>query len=149
MRTIVYITTVIVFLFSLNSRGQTYQFNLDEIYLGIAQEEVNDFELINSEISNSEKFKFRKAIRIAKMEQNTLNFNSSQRIFALTEVDYLRLVRRTANQSNDSVEFISKLSVELPSLKDIIESDASYADLYNTVRPATFYGRIEALPDVL
>tara|TARA_R110002012_G_scaffold50885_1_gene131582 strand:+ start:365 stop:814 length:450 start_codon:yes stop_codon:yes gene_type:complete len=149
MKTYINITAALVFLFSIHSNAQVFQDQLDEIYLGSAKIELNDFILLNSEISNSDRFKFSKALRAARNGQDSLVFTSDKYRLALTEVEYLKLIRRTANQSSDSTEFVTKLSAQMPSLKDIIESDASYTNLYEAVRPATFYGRIEALPDVL
>lgn len=149
MKTVINITTALVFLLSIHSNAQVFQDQLDEIYLGSAKVELNDFILLNSEISNSDRFKFRKALRAARNGQDSLVFTSDEYRLALTEVEYLKLIRRTANQSSDSTEFVTKLGAQMPSLKDIIESDVSYTNLYEAVRPTTFYGRIEALPDVL
>lgn len=149
MKTFINITTALVFLLSIHSNAQVFQDQLDEIYLGSAKVELNDFILLNSEISNSDRFKFRKALRAARNGQDSLVFTSDEYRLALTEVEYLKLIRRTANQSSDSTEFVTKLGAQMPTLKDIIESDASYVDMYDKVRPGTFYGRIEALPDVL
>ena len=149
MKTYINITAALVFLLSIQSNAQVFQDQLDEIYLGSARVELNDFIVLNSEISNIERFKFSKALRAARNGQDSLVFMSDKYRLALTEVEYLKLIRRTANQSSDSTEFVAKLSAELPNLKEVIESDASYVDMYDKVRPATFYGRIEALPDVL
>lgn len=149
MKTLPYIIATTFFLFSASLQAQVFQGELETVYLENTTVSLNDFESVNDEINNSEEFKFRKAIKKARRQADTLVFQNDDRTLEMTEEAYLKTLRRTANQSKDSTEFVSKLVTEMPELKETITENDAYKDLYTTVRPDTFNGKIDALPDVL
>ncbi|WGK65138.1 hypothetical protein [Croceiramulus getboli] len=68
---------------------------------------------------------------------------------SLTELSYLRTLRRAANRSETLAKFRQFLSTEFPILeKDEIKEEV-LKKIYGHLRPRTLNGKLEALPSVL
>ncbi|AGC75616.1 hypothetical protein LX97_00308 [Nonlabens dokdonensis] len=149
MKTIKYIALLLLVFTSYHSTSQVFIGKLEEIYVGYEQVVKNDFDSINSNISNSENFKFKKALKDARRSQDTLELVSNKTKLQISQEEYLKTIRKAANRSNDSTEFISRIVSEFPELKKSIIVNQSFEQLYEIIRPDTFNGRLDALPDVL
>jgi intergrase/recombinase len=88
-------------------------------------------------------------LKDARRSQDTLELVSNKTKLQISQEEYLKTIRKAANRSNDSTEFISRIVSEFPELKKSIIVNQSFEQLYEIIRPDTFNGRLDALPDVL
>jgi predicted nucleotide-binding protein (sugar kinase/HSP70/actin superfamily) len=149
MKTIKYIALLLLAFTSYHSTSQVFIGELEEVHVGYEQFVKNDFDSINNNINNNKNFKFKKALKDARRSQDTLELVGNKTTLQISQEEYLKTIRKAANRSNDSTEFISKIVSEFPELKKTIIANQSFDQLYDIVRPNTFNGRLDALPDVL
>ncbi len=144
-----YIAVILLVLTSYLSNSQVFIGELEEIYLGYEEVTKNDFDSLNNDIKSLENFKFRKALKEARRTKDSLEFVSNKTKLHVSQEEYLKSLRKAANRSSDSTEFIDQLSSQFPELKNLIVTNQSFEDLYEIVRPATINGWLEELPSFL
>jgi hypothetical protein len=142
----------ITLFFSISLSAQTYSSDLETVYLnsGLAVEvEVDEFASENMMILDQEEFNIRKEIRKERGEHNFISFKSNLDQLHVERLDYLVLLRKAANRSENSSAFGEYLINSLPQLENSLIHLSELDRLYLAVRRDTFNGRLEALPFVL
>jgi len=138
------ITIVSVFL-STYVGAQEFQDQLETI---VITNNSSDIKVINDEIKSKD-FNLKKAIKTSKKSHQIIQVQQDTAVVQLSKKSYLKTIKKSANKSADSVEFLHVLSEELPQLEDLICNDDSFKQLYETIRPSTFNGKLDTLPTVL
>ncbi len=93
-------------------------------------------------------FKFRKEIKKVKKEPEFLEYASTDNNIRISKYDYLRLVRRTINQSDTKNEFIDRMTEHFPDTENRFTNTLNLETIYDSARPKTFFGRFDELPRV-
>jgi predicted nucleotide-binding protein (sugar kinase/HSP70/actin superfamily) len=109
MKTIKYIALLLLAFTSYHSTSQVFIGELEEVHVGYEQFVKNDFDSINNNINNNKNFKFKKALKDARRSQDTLELVGNKTTLQISQEEYLKTIRKAANRSNDSTEFISKI----------------------------------------
>lgn len=146
MKNLKRIYIILLLFISFTATSQVFIGELEEIYLGYEEVTKNDFDSLNNDIKSLENFKFRKALKEARRTKDSLEFVSNRTKLHVSQEEYLKTLRKAANRSSDSTEFIDKLSSQFPELKNVIATHESFEELYEIVRPVTFNGWLEELP---
>ncbi|RZS91936.1 hypothetical protein [Aquimarina brevivitae] len=151
MKTII-LTAIALFFASINNAQVLYEDQLGTVYLNDTKEEVvytNDFAAFNLNLTQQETISFAKEIKKAKTTDESLLFLSQFSNLQLPKSYYLKIIRRAANRSKSTKEFIQFLKKNIPELKDQLEFNDTTAALYHLARKNTFNGQIDALPSVI
>ena len=139
--------TVIIARFS---TAQNSSETLDTVYLSKddVSQNLNDFEMFNRQIANDDQTSFREILKGVDKD-NHLRLNEGTQEFALSERNYVKVLRRSVNKSDNFNEFIEHLESRLPELKENFNSDNSLKDLYFSTKDQTLSGKLASLPSVL
>lgn len=113
-----------------------------------ATEAKNTFIDYHAYIMDIGDFKFSKEIKKAKKEPDYLEYASSDNAIRISKYDYLRLVRKSINQSDSKSEFITMMTQQFPDTENSFTNTLNLETFYDSARPRTFFGRFDGLPRV-
>ncbi len=143
------LSTIIFLFISLTALGQEYRDQLDEVVVIQNHIVENSFITTNKELTTTSKLKIRKQIKVAQESNDVLQLSTDSTIVKISKETYLKMIRKSANRSEDHKQFLDQLSRELPLLEESICNDRSFIELYQVVRPQTMNGKLDTLPSVL
>lgn len=106
---------------------------------------TNTFISYNEKIIENEKFKFRQAIRNAKRQNFILEYISDNERIIMSRLDYLKVLKRTMNQSESQEVFIEKMQELFPSQNNEFLNSLNLELLYEQGRKRTFNGYLDGL----
>lgn len=130
-----------------------HETQLETVYLTKTNEKEivykNTFTGYHRNLINADKINFRKEIKIAKKNNNSLQFTSNKRDIELKLSSYLKIIRKAANQSKNVESFQLLLNDLLLQLESHFYINEDLDELYAVTRKSTFNGKINTLPGVL
>ena len=106
-----------------------------------------DFLLFTEMLTNDKDFKFRKEIKLAKKQGNTLYFYTDTRVYYISKVEYLKKLRRATNRSETPTEFFDRIRSYYPELESVPWMEFNFHELYTNLRKNTLHGYLHTLSD--
>lgn len=106
---------------------------------------INTFASYNQKVIKNKNFRFRKAIREAKQVNLILEFISVDDRILMSKLDYLRMLRRTLNQSASEEIFLEKMNDFFPLENHRFLKSLELKLLYENGRRLTFNGYLNTL----
>lgn len=97
----------------------------------------------NTSILAAEEFRFHKEIKKARQDSGILEYRSNDNTILISKLDYLKLLRKTINQSDTEKEFFEAIGTYFD---DNLIHILDLASVYDTTRGQTFYGYFDGLP---
>ncbi|PKV49818.1 hypothetical protein ATE84_1856 [Aquimarina sp. MAR_2010_214] len=137
---------------SISNAQIIYEDQLETVYLNENAEEVvytNSFSNFNNDLIAINKIDFKNQIQKANQNNDRLLFLSERSNLEILTATYLKIIRKSANRSNNSESFKAFLNKKLPELINQFKKDNNLEELYIISRKNTFNGKIDALPSVL
>lgn len=141
---------IILVLSTFGLNAQEYKEQLAPIYITVAknrQLSTNSFTALHRKLISKNDFKFSREIKQAVRDESILVFFSEDDFFTIDKADYLKLIRKAANRSEDVAEFTSFLKERLPKIEAQLESDPSLKHLFEVAQQHTFHGKLHELPE--
>ncbi len=154
MKTITYIC-FILFVFGFVTNPTAYsQYPSNTQSLEIPAEDVdvrefkNTFVDYHSYILNDETFRFRNEIKKVKNEDDYLEYASADNNIRISKLDYMRLMRKTVNQSDTKQEFMKHVNTYFVDKDQRFAEQVDFEAIYDATLATTFYGYFDGLPRI-
>ncbi|OAB80387.1 hypothetical protein [Cochleicola gelatinilyticus] len=141
---------IILLIPSVNLTAQDYKEQLAPIYITMAKDQqvsTNSFTTLHRKLIKIETFKFRNEIKKADLNQSILVFFSDDAFFTIEKAEYLKLIRKAANRSENALEFTNFLKKRLPKIEGYLENDASLLQLFEVAQEHTTHGKFHSFPE--
>lgn len=141
---------IILLLSASGLNAQEYKEQLAPIYITVAKNQqlsTNSFTALHRKLIRKNDFKFSREIKQAAHDESILVFFSENGFFTIDKAEYLKLIRKAANRSEDVSEFTSFLKGRLPKIEAQLESDTSLKQLFEVAQQHTLHGKLHVLPE--
>lgn len=142
-------TLIIIWMVLINSNllAQEQEVLSQQNFMEVKATDVatNTFISYNRNIIENEKFRFRRAMRIAKRQNFILEYITDNERIIMSRWDYLKVLKRTLNQSESSEIFIKKMQELFPSQNNEFLNSLNLELLYEQGRKRTLNGYLDGL----
>jgi hypothetical protein len=132
-----------VFSFNTTVNAQNFTDTLETVYLNQSPEFLftnSSYSLLNKELIAMKTINFSKEIRLARKQKTALSIDNDKNVL---KSKYLKILRFSANNTENINAFYTLIYKKLPVLKSKKLDESTLSKLYITVKNNTLHGKLE------